>query len=62
MAGSETTSTVLRWSLVCLVEYPDVQEPMYSDIMNFVGQERLPTVDDLPSLVLIQAFYLEVMR
>ena len=62
MAGSETTTTALRWSLVCLTEYPEIQERLYREITSSIGIFRTPSVLDRSSLVYVEAFYMEVLR
>ncbi|KAH3699271.1 hypothetical protein DPMN_074227 [Dreissena polymorpha] len=62
MAGSETTTTALRWSLVCLTEYPEIQERLYREITSSIGIFRPPSVMDRSSLVHVEAFYMEVLR
>ena len=32
IAGAETTSSILRWALLYLVNYPELQEQLYSSI------------------------------
>ncbi|KAH3852935.1 cytochrome P450 2C23-like [Dreissena polymorpha] len=61
-AGTETTSTALRWSLVCLTEYPEIQEGLYTEITSSIGNFRPPSVLDRSSLVRVEAFYMEVLR
>ena len=61
-AGSETTSTTLRWALVYLVNHPDIQEQIYKDIVDVVGTDRLPALQDREKLPLVEAFYQECLR
>ena len=62
MAGTETTSNMLRWMLVYLVNYPDIQEQLFNDISDAVGNERLPSLQDKPKLPLVDAFTEECLR
>ncbi|KAL4221687.1 Cytochrome P450 2C8 [Mactra antiquata] len=62
IAGSHTTATTIRWAISCLVNYPDIQEKVYSEISNILGTDRLPSVQDRSKLVYLEAFYLEVLR
>ena len=32
MAGAETTSSILRWSLLYLINFPELQEQLYENI------------------------------
>ena len=61
-AGSETTTTVLRWSLVYLVNFPDLQEKCFEQIKKAVGTDRIPTIQDKPSLPYVEAFLHETLR
>lgn len=48
--------------LMRLVEYPDEQEKIYQEILDVVGQERLPTLEDKSKLPYTNAFIYEVTR
>ena len=61
-AGTETTSTALRWALVYLVNYPDVQEEMYKAIVKVVGTDRLPSLQDKTELPEVESFMMEILR
>lgn len=62
MAGSHTTTAAIRWAIVCLVEFPEVQERLYREITDKIGNQRLPSMADKTSLMYLEAFYLEVLR
>jgi len=42
IAGTETTTTSLRWAFLYLVLYPEMQEKIYQEIKSTIGK---PTVD-----------------
>jgi len=42
--------------------HPEVQRKAQNEIDIVVGNHRLPTFDDVPSLPYVQALLLEVMR
>ena len=46
LAGSDTTSTALTWSLLFMVKYPDIQKRVQEEIDQVVGGTRLPQVSD----------------
>ena len=46
MAGGETTATTLRWAVLLLSYYPDVQKQLQTEIDTVVGKERQPTLED----------------
>ena len=62
MAGTETTSSGLRWSLVYLVNYPKIQEQLFQNIIDNVGRDNIPTLKDKTKLPLVDAFIMEVLR
>ncbi|KAH3789028.1 hypothetical protein DPMN_167195 [Dreissena polymorpha] len=61
LAGVHSTTNALRWSIVCLTEYPEIQERLYKEITSSIGI-RSPSVLDRSSLVHVEAFYMEVFR
>ncbi|XP_072035537.1 cytochrome P450 2J4-like [Amphiura filiformis] len=61
-AGTETTTTTLRWALLYMMAYPDVQSQVQQEIDNKVGRERLPQLSDIPNLPFIRATLLEIQR
>ncbi len=62
LAGSETTSTTLRWSLLMMIEYPDIQARIQEELDYIVGRNRLPTLADRPKLVYTEAVIQELAR
>ncbi|XP_016119205.1 cytochrome P450 2B4-like, partial [Sinocyclocheilus grahami] len=43
LAGTDTTSTTIRWGLIYLIQNPDVQERCHEEIVRVLGYDRLPT-------------------
>ena len=62
LAGSETTSTSLTFSVLYLVSYPKVQRKLHEEMDSVVGRSRLPQFDDQKSLPYLEAFISEVQR
>lgn len=75
MAGMETTSTTIRWSVLYLAKYPDIQvgtfivqkkallqEKLRHEIAETVGFERFPSLRDKPSMPYTAAFIAELQR
>lgn len=62
LAGTDTTSSALRWAILLLTNYPDVAEKCYQEIRRVVGLERLPTFQDKAELKYVNATILEVLR
>lgn len=59
-AGSETTSTTLRWALLFMVLNPKVQETCHRELDTLEG--RPVTLTDMQTLHYCQATILEVLR
>uniref|UniRef100_A0A8C6ZJ70 Cytochrome P450 2J2-like n=1 Tax=Nothoprocta perdicaria TaxID=30464 RepID=A0A8C6ZJ70_NOTPE len=61
VAGTETTSTTLRWALLYMAAYPDIQGKM-TEIDAVVGQTRQPGLDDQACLPYTNAVVHELQR
>ena len=59
-AGTETSVTTLRWSLMYMMEYPEIQGRLRKEIDSVVGRNRLPRVSD--KLPYTEATIMEVQR
>ncbi|XP_072168477.1 cytochrome P450 2J2-like [Diadema setosum] len=62
LAGTETTATSLKWSVMFMMDNPEVQERVQAEIDKVVGRSRLPTLDDRKDLIYTNAVLLECMR
>ncbi len=62
MAGTETTSTALRWGLLHLMSRPDIQTRVQQELDSVVGRDRLPSVSDKPNLPYTMATLMELQR
>ncbi|CAL8334315.1 unnamed protein product [Boreogadus saida] len=62
MAGTETTSTTIRFALSVLIKYPIIQEHMQQEIASVIGSERCPNMEDRKSLPFTDAVIHEVQR
>ncbi|KAJ6662585.1 hypothetical protein lerEdw1_011722 [Lerista edwardsae] len=61
-AGTETTSTTLRWALLYMVVYPEIQARVQSEIDSAIGQSRQPRMEDRDSMPYTNAVVHEVQR
>ena len=61
-AGFETSSVALYWSLAYLIKYPNIQRQLHDELDQVIGRERLPTLEDITSLPLLQATVYELLR
>uniref|UniRef100_H2Z299 Uncharacterized protein n=1 Tax=Ciona savignyi TaxID=51511 RepID=H2Z299_CIOSA len=61
-AGTETSTNVILWMLLALMHYPDIQEKLYQEIHDVIGEHVLPSVDHKDNLPLLRAFIQEVYR
>jgi cytochrome P450 len=60
-AGTETTSTTLRWALLYLIHHQDWQRRLQDDIDDVIGQGQ-PQMGHKDKLPRVEAFILEVQR
>ncbi|XP_004607159.2 cytochrome P450 2J2-like [Sorex araneus] len=61
-AGSETTSTTLRWALLYMALYPDIQEKVHVEIDRVIGQTQQPSMALRESMPYTHAVVHEVLR
>ncbi|XP_028320465.1 cytochrome P450 2F3-like [Gouania willdenowi] len=62
LAGTETTSSTIRYALSVLIKYPKIQEAMQKEIDGVVGPTRSPTMEDRKSLPFTDAVLHEIQR
>ncbi|NXO87366.1 CP2J2 protein, partial [Sitta europaea] len=61
-AGTETTSSTLRWALLFMAMHPEIQARAQAEIDAVIGQARPPTLEDRTNLHYTNAVIHEVQR
>ncbi|XP_041376981.1 cytochrome P450 2J4-like [Gigantopelta aegis] len=62
LAGSESTGNAIRWFLLCLLHFPEIQEKCFADINRIVGRSRLVGLKDKVNLPFVEATIMETLR
>ncbi|CAH1778968.1 unnamed protein product, partial [Owenia fusiformis] len=61
-AGTDTTAGSIRWMLLCMLKYPEVQKKVRAEILSQIGSEKSPSMTDKLQLPYTEATILEVQR
>lgn len=61
-AGTETTTTCIRWAVLFFLHNPDVKTRMMTEIDDVVGTSRFPSLNDKQNMPYSEAVITEVTR
>uniref|UniRef100_A0A3Q1GVH7 Uncharacterized protein n=1 Tax=Acanthochromis polyacanthus TaxID=80966 RepID=A0A3Q1GVH7_9TELE len=61
-AGTETTTTTLRWGLLYMIHHPDIQKRVQAEINAVIGSSRQPSMTDRENLPYTNAVIHEIQR
>ncbi|XP_033744192.1 cytochrome P450 2C25-like [Pecten maximus] len=62
VAGTETTSTTIKWAILYIISNPHVQTKLRNEINDVMGLSRAPSMTDKPEMTYMDAFMHETFR
>ncbi|KAL5007585.1 hypothetical protein ScPMuIL_016391 [Solemya velum] len=61
-AGTEATTTALRWALLYMLKYPKTQDKIRAEIDELIGSGNAPSLKDRSNMHYTEAFISETLR
>ncbi|XP_065539024.1 vitamin D 25-hydroxylase isoform X1 [Lathamus discolor] len=62
IAGTETTTNVLRWAVLFMALYPNIQGQVQKEIELVIGPSKMPTLEEKSKMPYTEAVLHEVLR
>ena len=61
-AGTHTSATTITFAMIQLINKPDLQEQLYTEIVNCLGERINPDMGDMKSMPRMEALIQEILR